>query len=160
MTGKRRARFPALGSVVTKRIVDASKPERGEDESEQSFERRIAIWDALRDAEIDIVLCDRDSVLSLENEFSLLWLSEEAKQKKDNSSSLSPETIKSVRDLHAKAVRMLVSGVRGIDIGDERIDDVTDRARIAEMLSVAGLLADVSRVARLAQSPTPTQLEH
>lgn len=158
----KRAKFPAPGSVVTRRpFIVPSAPAEGE--STAAFERRRAWCEALAHVEVDVRLLRDDPVNELRQAF-VVWSVAEEKRKADLEAAgqhvpvLTPEGRAEVRELQRRTIRETIVAVRGVDVGEVESDALTGDDLI-NLLADAGLLADIATVGRDAQTPTPQQLE-
>lgn len=160
MTEKRkRARFPGLNSTRWIRFIEKA-PEKGEQESDEAFRRRQEFADALSEAELEVKMLDRATVLEFENRLQAIAAKEDARRVKEpDGPILSTVFLDETRKLHREIIKAYVSGVRGIEVGDVDLETIKDPDLIATLLDTASLLSDASMIARRAQSPTPQQLE-
>jgi len=159
---KRKACFPAIGTVVTIPFVP-EEPKREENESAEAFESRRSLSEVLRDAEIDVSLVQRAKVIEWSHRYDL-WSATEDKRKADLERAekivprlMTTEGTAELSELHSQIVIDCVVSVRGIVVGDVDLESVTDPRRVVSLLVDCVLLADVARMARSAQSPTPKQ---
>jgi hypothetical protein len=159
----RRARFPARGSIVTRRLVEAVPAAPAENEDAAAFARRRAQCEALEDVEIDIMLASDQVMTEIRHGYTI-WQAQEQRRlgelERQGAAppSISMEGLEAIKALHEQCVRRLVVCVRGLDFG-EVASERMDVERLIACLRDERLLADVATVARDAQSPTPTQLE-
>lgn len=169
----KRAVFPGRGSVVTRKLVDGPVV-REEGEDADSYKRRAALCAALEGVEVDVILLGRDEGVALSYRLQVILAADERRKAEAMSagapvpSAYALETARELREYH----RIVIAGgdlegtripagvreVRGLDVGGVSSEGVSG-AELARLLDEAGLLADVSRIVRAAQSPTPRQVE-
>jgi hypothetical protein len=155
----KKAKFPGLNTTRWIKFCD-EHPEPGEGESKDAFKRRVALFEALKDAELEVALRARATVLGFEDRYRLAVAREEARLAPlEGPTSSNLAFVEEVTEIHREVVEAYVTGVRGIEVGDVDLETLRDAKLIATLLETAGLLADASRLARNAQAPTPLQLE-
>lgn len=159
---KKRARFPARGSVVT-RAYPVEKVTQIEGETDADFATRKAWADALADVDCDIVLLSREDVLALKHRRTA-WAVAEEKRKADLEKAgerVPVMTVEGAREYRALAHDIVVKTirqVRGIDLGAQAVEDLAGDA-LANALADINLIGDFASLGLGAQDPTPEQLD-
>jgi hypothetical protein len=161
--GKRKLKFPALGSIVHRNAVP--EPKRLDNEPDEIWKKRLATYELYKDVELDIELVDRDTVIEWSNRYDLILSAEDARKLKlerDGHTVPMGFTLECARELKAyqrDVVRRAVKAIRPVDVGDIDLETVADPDQRTSLIEQAGLLADAAREAREAQQPSPTQSE-
>lgn len=155
-----KAKFPGLKSKRWIKFTD-KPPEKGGEESEDAFKRRLELFEALKDAELEVMFLDRATVIGFQERYRLAAAKHEVRTAQLDNPSMGPqaEFFAELLALHREVVAAYVTGVRGIEVGDVDLESIKDPNLLVTLLDTAGLLADASMIARHAQSPTPVQLE-
>ena len=162
-TKKKRARFPARGSIVTRKYpVDEIK--RGDDESDEDFATRQAWVDAMACAEIGVKLLSRDQIIELRHAKTVWAVAEEkrkaeAEAKGERVLAFTAEGALGLREWCRRVVVATIHSLKNIDFGETPSEEMTGE-RLADAIDGIGLLADFAKIGLDAQDPTPQQLEH
>lgn len=158
-----RAVFPERGAITTVKLIDSEDLVQGPEESDLAWKAREPWAKGLAPIEIDVELVEREKLVELSHEYLLADADEDRRKAnlERDGKVVPPSTLdglKEQRRLNKKAIVLLVRSIRRLTVGHRHSEEL-DGEELAKLVDDAGLLPDVARRARAAQSPTPQQLE-
>lgn len=159
----KRARVRKRGSVVPIKLVEKA-PEQKPGESDRDFAYRREFTDTYAHVEVSVELMPRevgikwghmlDHWQATENRRCL----ELEKAGEVIPTGFTPDGTRELRTIHREVIVTCVRQVTGIDLEDIPSESVQGE-ELAQLLDDAGLLADVARCARTAQTLNAEQVE-